>query len=144
MVNLILWILSIMIADFVITLLHELAHKRACEKKGVKARVRFDRKGFRFFCYFDEKKLIGKKGAEQVFLAGIKSDLVILGILTIVLWTLLFTPSMVSSKWALLLILLISLRVIHFYFNIINLPKITKEKSDIENLIAFLQKKKIR
>ena len=128
-----LFFIIVAVADLVIfTYLHELGHKKALNKAGIDARIAWNLKAnlkhlkptALATCYFDEKKLkkLSFKQKKAVFLGGIKSDLLILVILSLVslfLWFLLvFKTGLLISL--LFVIITLNTLVVLLIFHLIN------------------------
>ena len=136
-----LFFIIVAVADLVIfTYLHELGHKKALNKAGIDARIAWNLKAnlkhlkptSLATCYFDEKKLkkLSFKQKKAVFLGGIKSDLLILVILSLVslfLWFLLvFKTGLISKKG------IIANSIFHLINNIFH------KNSDIDKFFKFI------
>lgn len=126
--------------------LHELAHKKALKKAGIKGTIKWNiLRNIKQLgaiplatCYFDEKKLkgLGYGKKKDIFLSGIKMDLkilLILSVLSIISWFLLVL-SQLRMIWLYILIILNVLIFIRSWHLINN---VFKKDSDLDKFLIY-------
>jgi len=150
-IRFLIWFAIVVFVDLIIfTYLHEWAHKRALKKAGIKGTIKWNiRENIKHIkakplatCYFDEKKLknISYEKKKDIFLSGVKMDLIILlglSALSIIFWFLLVLN--IRWLWFYILVMfnvLIFIKVWHLINNLF------KKDSDLDKFLENCRKYK--
>lgn len=129
----------VLIDLIVFVYLHELAHKKALKKAGIKGTIKWNiRNNLKHIlatplatCYFDEKKLnrLSYEKKKDVFLSGIKMDLtilIILSVLSIIFWFLL----VLDIRQIQIYIIIVNTLILMRGWNVMN--NVFKKDSDLD------------